>query len=198
MRLFRRGSREERFWWWFQEHSEVLFRFETDQERIFDQVADSLHQVERGLTFEFGPVRDDKRDFVVSADGVRSLFPAVVGLVAAAPPMQRWTVISFRPPASIDLVVEYAGCQLGPDDIWFLADRDGDHIGLVLCVRGLTEENRPTLGNAGFLLLDNALGEFAVETQVGFIEWRPLPAHPEDNGLRPFRRIREVFDQVAQ
>jgi hypothetical protein len=51
--------------------------------------------------------------------------------------------------------------------------------------------------SAGYILLDNALGEFAVETQVGFIEWRPLPTNREDADLRPFRNIREVFHTVV-
>lgn len=61
-------------------------------------------------------------------------------------------------------------------------------------VKGYSEEDRKTIGGAGFLLLDNALGEYAVETQVGFIEWRPLPDNPAAIGLRPFRTIRQPFD----
>jgi hypothetical protein len=196
MRLFSRGSREERFWLWFQKHSDRLLRFEVDRERVFDELAGALHRVDKGLMFEFGPVRNGRREFVVSADGIREHFPAVRRLVEAAPSLQEWTITPFRPPASLDLVVEYGGVSLGPDDVWFLAQPDRDRVGLTLFVKGLTEENSRTLGSAGFILLDNALGEYAVETHVGFIEWRPLPEDPAAEGLSFFSRIREPFHKV--
>jgi hypothetical protein len=149
------------------------------------------------LTFEFGPIREGRREFVVSADGIRKSFPAVRRLVAAAPPLSRWIVTPFRPPASLDVVIQYAGVSLGPDDIWFTAEPDGEKIGLRLFVRGLSYENLPVLASAGFILLDNALGEFAVETQVGFVEWKPLPDDPATDGLSPFRSIRDTFDTVS-
>jgi hypothetical protein len=190
-------SPEEAFWRWFQEHSERLQAFEADREAVFDEVAAALHDVDEGLTFEFGPIRDGRREFVVSADGIKEHFPAVRRLVAVAPVLPLWVVTPFRPPASLELVVEYAGASLGPDDVWFSAAPDAGRVGLTLFVRGLTEENRRTLSSAGYILLDNALGEYAVETQVGFIEWSPLPNDPEASGLMPFRRIREPFDTVV-
>ena len=194
MGLFNRTSAEERFWRWFQTHSSRLFGFEADQERVFRDLTAALEKVEKDLTFEFGPVHDGKREFIVSADGIKDRFPAVRRLVAAAPAMPQWIVIPFRPPKDLDFVIDYGGCRLGPDDVWFLSEPDGGRVGLTLFVRGLTEDNKNTLGGAGFILLDNALGEFAVETQVGFIEWNPLPSDPEAAGLRPFRMVRDVFD----
>jgi hypothetical protein len=190
-------SPEERFWQWFHEHSERLLRFEVDRERLFDELAAELHRVDNGLTFEFGPLRDGRREFVVSADGLKEHFPAVRRLVAAAPSLPEWTFTPFRPPASLDVVVEYGGFSLGPDDVWFIAQPDNGKIGLTLFVRGLTQENRNTVGSAAYILLDNALGEYAVETQIGFIEWRQLPEDLAKEGLLPFRRIREPFDEVV-
>jgi hypothetical protein len=175
---FDRRPPEERFWRWFQKNSDRLFRFETDQERVFEDLSGALRAVDRELTFEFGPIREGRRELVVSADGIRKSFPAVRRLVAAAPPLSRWIVTPFRPPASLDVVIQYAGVSLGPDDIWFTAEPDGEK-------------------SAGFILLDNALGEFAVETQVGFVEWKPLPDDPATDGLSPFRSIRDTFDTVS-
>ena len=196
MAWFTRASAEERFWQWFEQNSNRLFAFETDRDCVFRDLTAALHKVHEGLTFEFGPVQDDKREFIVSADGIRERFPAVQRLVAAAPAMSRWTVIPFRPPKDIGSVIEYDGHRVGPDDVWFRSEADGDRIGLTLYVRGLTEENTRTVGGATFILLDNALGEFAVETRVGFIEWKGLPDDPEAAGLQPFPAIRAVFDVV--
>jgi hypothetical protein len=197
MKLFERASREERFWRWFQAQSDRLFNFEADQDRVFKELAAALHKVEKGLTFELGPVRGSSREFIVSADGIRERFPAVRRLAAAAPSMPQWIVIPFRPPKDIEQIVRFGDVQLGPDDLWFTSEQSDGRIGLTLFVRGLTEENHRTLGGAAFILLDNALGEYVVETAIGFIEWRPLPGDPPGAGLTPFRRLRDVFDTAA-
>jgi hypothetical protein len=197
MAWFKRTSPEERFWQWFEENSNRLFALETDRERVFRDLTAALYKVKQGLTFEFGPVRDGKREFIVSADGIRDRFPAVQSLVAAAPAMARWTVIPFRPPKNIDMAVEYGGHRISADDIWFKSETDGERIGLTLFVRGLTEETRNPVAGAAFILLDAALGEYAVETRVGFIEWDGLPDDPQAAGLKPFKTIRDVFDIVV-
>jgi hypothetical protein len=196
MAWFKRAAPEERFWQWFEQNSSRLFSFETDRDAVFRDLTAALHRVHEGLTFEFGPVENGKREFIVSADGIRERFPAVQALVAAAPTMSQWTVIPFRPPKGIGTVIQYEGQRVGPEDVWFRSEADGDRIGLTLFVRGLTEETKRSLGGATFILLDSALGEYAVETRVGFIEWEPLPADPAAEGLQPFPSIREVFDIV--
>jgi aminoglycoside phosphotransferase len=55
-------SHEKKFWKWFVEHSDELFNFEADQQRIFDELAAQLKKVHESLTFEFGPIEDNKRD----------------------------------------------------------------------------------------------------------------------------------------
>mgnify|MGYP001180507120 CR=1 FL=1 len=189
-------SSEERFWQWFRQNSDRLFRFESDQERILDELESALAQVKEGLMFEFGPIEGGKRVFVVSADGVREHFEVVRSLVAVAPAMPGWEIVPFRPPASVDLVVNYGGHSLGPDDVLFQAEPDRGRIGLTLFIKGLTTETKDALCTASFILLDNALGEFVVETQVGFIERKPLSEATPD--ARPFRSITEVFDGCVQ
>jgi hypothetical protein len=193
---FGRRTPEETFWRWFQQNSDRLFRFEADQDRVFGELSSALSRVEKGLVFEFGKVREGRREFAVSADGITARFPAVRRLVAVAPSLPQWVIIPFRPPASLEVVIEYAGISLGPDDIWFVASQRSK-VHLTLFVRGLTEANLPTLRSAGFVLLDNALGEFAVATQVGFVEWKPLPEDPAVEGLKPLRSIRDAFDAVS-
>jgi hypothetical protein len=74
---------------------------EAERERIFDGLAIELQKVDPNLAFEFGP-NDPKREFVISAAGIRSAFPAFVSLAAAAPTLEKWKVIAFRPPAAPD------------------------------------------------------------------------------------------------
>src|SRR5215813_3394054 len=116
------GNPEARFWKWFQRRSERLFGFERDQDVMFEELTKELNRVNEGLTFEFGPVERGRREFIVSADGIKSVFPAVQKLVAAAPQMAEWEIIAFRPPKSLDYRIEIGELSIGVDDVWFRAE----------------------------------------------------------------------------
>jgi hypothetical protein len=190
--FFARATPEARFWKWFKKNSLRLFTFEANQDAVFASLDRALKGVHEGLTFEFGPVENGRREFIVSADGIKTVFPAVTRLVEAAPPIREWKVIPFRPPKSLDYEIEIHGCRVGADDVWFDAEEDRGKIGLRLYVRGFIPEKNTSLGHAAFLLLDNAVGEYVVEMNIGFIELHPLPADPAGLGLKPFRSIRSV------
>ena len=85
------------FWKWFVRNEAMLFDFEKDQEKTFHLLATELQKIHSSLTFEFGPKINSIRDFVISADGIRAAFPAVIELAGAAPTLERWRVIAFRP-----------------------------------------------------------------------------------------------------
>jgi len=194
---FTKGSRENRFWGWFQANSSRLFAFERDQARIFQELSSELYQVQKNLTFEFGPVVAGRREFIVSANGVHEAFPAVRSLVAAAPKLTAWTVIAFRPPKSLDLRLRIGGKELGADDLWFEAFPEDSQISLALYIRGYSQKEREIFGQAAFILLDMALGEYVVETAVGGIDLRQPPDDPVAHGLTSFREIRSVFDRLV-
>src|SRR5689334_6398671 len=65
-------SPSRRFWSWFSANDDRLFDFERDQKAVFDELAAQLVRVHPDLTFELGPVRDGRRDFVVSAGGIKA------------------------------------------------------------------------------------------------------------------------------
>ena len=80
---------EAQFWRWFQQHEDVLFYFERDQETAFDRINAALCNVDEDLTFEFGPECDGIREFVLSAAGLKRAFPAVNRQYDARPKLQR-------------------------------------------------------------------------------------------------------------
>ena len=77
------------FWNWFIHREPELFNFnathESEREAIFSEIASQLHKVDPDLTFEIGPNGQRKREFIISAGGIKRAFPAVVSLVGAAP-----------------------------------------------------------------------------------------------------------------
>ena len=176
-----------------------MFRFEDDQERVFAQLDHQLKRVAQGLTFEFGPESDGRREFIISADGDKRFFPAVRRLAACAPHFQEWIIIPFRPPKDLQNYrsVRIDDIHLSVDDVWFSYVESDAKIDLEMFIRDLNAANREDLGAAAFLLLDIALGEYVVETRVGGIAWHPLPAEPHAEGLLPLERIVDVCERAG-
>ncbi|MGA4135863.1 hypothetical protein ACI2TD_03740 [Ralstonia nicotianae] len=189
-----RTSPETDFWKWFQKNEAALFDFERDQEGVFDRLAVEMHKVHPGLTFEFGPKQDGRREFVISADGIREAFPKVESLASAAPALPRWTVIRFRPrrePADI----QYNGMTVKASTVSVSIHPDGAKVGLTVLIPGYSASERRAFGSIAFLFLDQALGEFDVETRVGDVDVRaPLPA---DSNAVPLSELPRTFDTVV-
>lgn len=164
------ASNEAAFWKWFTTNEPRLFFFEKDQESLFNELAREIHRVDRDLTFEFGPVEDGRREFVISADGIKSAFPAVEALYSAAPDLDRWIWVKYRPRRHPILDLELDGLSVKVDEVSYLLARDGEKVGIVLFFENYSVEAKTTFEQIGYLFLDEALGEFAIETQVGFIE----------------------------
>jgi hypothetical protein len=167
------SSKDLRFWEWFVRQEGVLFAFEKDQERIFDELAAQLAKVDRELCFEFGPPEArgarEVREFVISAGGIKGSFPALVSLAKAAPPLDRFYVTAFRPRRLPTNSIECGGFLVSPEEVEVSLLSDGKQAGLhVFLPDSVTEESARTV--IGYLLLDEVLGEFDVETRVGTIE----------------------------
>jgi hypothetical protein len=58
---------------------------------------------------------------------------------------------------------------------------------------GYKDSDRGTYGQIGYLFLDEALGEYAVETQVGFVEFQPRESEYFGQS-HPLRELPRDFD----
>lgn len=146
------------------------------------------------LTFEFGPVKDGKREFVLSAGGIKAAFPAVEALYSKAPALPRWVWVKFRPRRVPINDLDYGGKKVRADDVRYLLAKDGDKVGIVLFFDGYSDAEKTTYGQIGYLFLDEALGEYAVETQVGFIGFDSRESKHFDRS-HPLRELPGAFDE---
>lgn len=189
---------QEGFWNWFVQHEAELFEFdlhlEPDRERLFDQVAAELQKVDPDLAFEFGP-SDIKREFVISAGGIRRAFPAVVALAKAAPSLPRWSIIAFRPRRSPINPIDFQGKDIHPEDVQFTLLDNGETAGVYLFIPGIREKD-VALKSVGYLLLDEALGEYDVETRLGLIKMLP-PETATEGDRYPLSELANFFDQLV-
>jgi len=172
-----RATPEENFWKWFQSNENSLFDFENDRERTFDRLGAEMHRVNPNLTFEFGPKEDGRREFVISADGIREAFPAVEALYAAAPSLSRWKFVKFRPrrkPSDIS----YAGVSIRAASVSVQIRPSGKMADITVFIPGYTQAAYQTYAAIAFLFLDGALGEYDVETRVGRVSVESAPKAP--------------------
>lgn len=171
-------SPEATFWAWFEANQDMLFHFERDQEGTFDKLNAAMAKVHPDITFEFGPDKNGKREFVISADGLRDAFPAVEALHASAPSLPRWTFIKFRPRRSA-MTIQIGNVKLEPADIEVAIEADGNKAGFTVFVRGYNEPQSQQYNQAAFIMLDQSIGEYDMETKVGFIEVHPFEAETQ-------------------
>ena len=184
---------EQEFWKWFQKNETNLFAFEKNQEAVFDNLGTQMSKVHESLTFEFGPVENGRREFVISADGDKKAFPAVEKLYATAPKLDRWMFIKFRP-RRIPMGVDYGGVKVKPDDVHCTIEPDRGKAGITVFIRGYKAEQHNIYGGIAFLMLDQALGEYDVETKVGFVETKSSSS-PSELEKKPIEQAAKVFDE---
>jgi hypothetical protein len=185
---------QEQFWNWFIQCEAELFDFEADQERIFDRLAAELKKIHPDILFEFGP-KKTRREFVVSAGGIQVAFPAVTSLVNAAPTLDRWQVTAFRPRRTPLNTVDFRGKRIDPNDVQFSLLDNGKVAGIFLFIPGFREGDAD-LKQIGYLLLDDALGEYDVESRLGLIKIFS-PQTPTDGERYPLADLPSRFDELV-
>ena len=187
---------EAQFWAWFEKNEDMLFHFERNQDSTFEKLNAAMSKVHPDLTFEFGPVFDGKREFVISADGLKDAFPSVESLHASAPALPRWTFIKFRPRRPT-MIIQIGGLQLEPDDLEVAIESDGDKAGFIIFVKGYNESQKNQFGQAVFIMLDHAIGEYDMETKVGFIE---IKSFEEESRYKRHRLddLPQMFDEFMK
>ena len=192
------GSDQERFWGWFVTHEKELFEFdptrEAERERLFNQIASELQRINRNLAFELGP-RGTTREFVISAAGLKSAFPAVVRLAEAAPALDRWQITAFRPRRAPVMTIEIGDKSVDPKDVQFSLLNNGKMAGINLFIPGFRDDDI-ALKQIGYLLLDETLGEYDVEMRLGLIKM--LSPETTTTGSRhPLPQLPKLFDELV-
>jgi hypothetical protein len=183
------------FWHWFEENEQALFTFEMDQDRTFARLGAAMEAVHRNLTFEFGPVALGRREFVISADGIKDAFPFVHALADAAPLLPRWIIVRFRPRR------EPGEIRIGPTtirsaDVSIVPEALDGKVGLQVLIAGYQPTPNSLFEQIGFLLLDQVLGEFDVETKLGYIEIGARPRTIPANAIS-LEELPALVDRLA-
>ena len=189
-----KASVEADFWTWFQNNEDMIFHFEKDTENTFDKLSAALSKVDPELTFEFSPIRESgKREFVISAGGIKKSFPSVELLFNSAPEFKKWTIVKFRPRRTPLNDLTFGGVSIKSDSVYYNLYKDQDKLGVILFFDNYNEKEHSIYGNLGYLFLDEALGEYDVETKLGFIEFHNKSSK-QFAGATQIKQLSEQFD----
>lgn len=190
-RLFAQKSVQDKFWEWFAKNNQEYFYFERNQDYLFNKLQSELSKVHPDLVFEFSPIFEGgTREFIVSADGIKSVFPVVIDLVSKAPQLDKWNVIAFRQPHNTISRITYENLTVNFDDVFFRYGKDYGQIALELNIRSFYESAEWT--GATFILLDTLLGEYHTEMSISSIDKKILNEEELDV-LYPITDLPEVL-----
>jgi hypothetical protein len=182
------------FWKWFKDNSQLIFDFEKSQEQIFDLLGNELNKIDENLTFEFGPIKNNKREFIISADGIRESFDSVEKLYELRPELPEWIIIKFRPRKKINYDIKIDDITISPKDIYYSLFKDEKKVGIMVFIKDYDDGNE-IYTQLAFLFLDGALGEYDMETKVGWIEFSDFNSDHYSKAL-PSNTIQENFDRA--
>lgn len=177
------------FWRWFEKNAaKIRIGVDAqDHEVIIRQLGEQIAKARPGVVHEIGMPDDDTVELIFSADGFWDAIPGVLALINGAPRIEGFVFTAFRPrrpaPSLIVLDQDVAG-----DDLHYLSSLDGDRMDLTVFVPGDGDDRaRATIG---FLMLDQALGEYDVMTGLGRIDFVGEPLE----GAKPLTALAEEFD----
>lgn len=186
---------ERSFWNWFSSNEAALYSSGSPNDSVLATVGEKIREVNPELTFELGSVVDGRRDFVISAGGTAAAFPSVEALYNSAPDLPRWKWIKFRPRRSPINDIHFRGKSVLAKNVRYILAKDDQKIGIILFFDDYSDQEQNTYGQIGFLLLDEALGEYDVEKKVGFIDFQP-PGSKYFKDSFPLQGLPEDFDEV--
>ena len=163
---------------------------------VFEKLRNKLKVINENLTFAISPIKEGElRSLVISADGMKAGFEAVLDLVKVAPDHPNWKIISFRERLNKDnLSINFGGYNIGYDDIYFRYVNE-EEFGVELNIRNYKSTGKEQ--NAIYILLDTLLGEYDTVTEIDWIEWVALDENNIDN-LYPLIELRKLIDQKKE
>lgn len=121
-----------------------------------------LKSVDEGLVHEIGMADPSTIELIVSAEGVKAAFPAVIELVKSAPPIAGFKITAFRQRSPEGFTLHVDERVITDELLTYRLIQEGEELGLELFIDSDLDERGRVL--IGFLSLDQRLGEYDVAT----------------------------------
>lgn len=168
------------FWRDFQNHKADLERLETADDPVCDEVLASLQEIDSNLYFEFCSSLGTN-EFIVTAEGDKTLFDLVEEIVSEAPDIPGWELYALKPKRGFPVTTRWDQTVVTIGEVRVLpVFRETGEMGLKLYVPNLTDTNGDDIHNALLRALDVGLGEIKFAENVEATWVYPIEEAPED------------------
>lgn len=186
------------FWEWFSEKEDLLLDTYANQTELIVEVLGRLKKIEPMLMCDFGlPVDEERREFVISAQGLKSVFPTVMKLVDAAPNLSCWVVRGFRPRRVEHMKVEYLEAVAETSNVFFTYSiKKGKMIVEIYYFGEVTIDER--YEEIAGVMVQNLLGEYDTAMKIKIEKVGLVGEHKGDGELLPIVRLPRIFDEELE
>ena len=89
------------------------------------------------------------------------------------------------------------GLRISPEQVQFTIEPDGDKAGITLFIEGYSPNEFEKYAGVIYLMLDQTLGEYDVETKVGFIKLKSKSA-ASNLARQSFSALAPTFDKFVR
>lgn len=184
------ANRAAPFWKWFTDHATELHANQ-DLRVVMESISAELKKVYPGVFAEIGK-QGDELMLVISADGIKDLFPQVQEVYAARPTVPGWKIVAFRQ-RDASFAIEMGGKKIEPKTVKFVGTPGEGKLDIEVYLPGFKEDDEE-LKKIGFIILDHMIGEYDMETKIGGIGFAALDAAPA--AAKPLTELPAMVDTL--
>jgi hypothetical protein len=185
------------FWsWWSGGGAEAASRAieAGDTDALLRLTTDRVDALDPRLAWEYGAGPDGSTSLAVTAGGDPEVRALARRWLLAAPRTDGWTFHDLRQPAPDGTVLTFGADRFADVDVVVATVRRGPVIDVEVHHPGFAAIPAEAAAQIAFLMLDNAVGEEAVELWVGRVE--PVTVVPKD-GV-PLAHLPGVIDALRR
>lgn len=192
---FCKSSPETNFWNWFKKNEKYIYDNIDNKElqsELYDMISNELVKVDSNLVFNSSPISEnEKREFTISADGLKESFVSVEKLVKQSPKFKNWNIIAFRQRINNDdLGIRYNDYEISYADLYYKSSMKEGVYGVDLYIKNYDDSGQ--MQNAIYILLDALLGEYDTTMRIDWIEWHSL----KEEDVSKFKNIIELRKEI--
>lgn len=184
------ANRAAPFWKWFTDHATELHG-NTDLRVVMESISAECEKAYPGVFAEIGK-QGDELMLVISADGIKKLFPQVQEIYAARPTVPGWKIVAFRQ-RDAGFAIEMGDKKLEPKTVKFVGTPGEGKLDIEVYLPGFKSGDEE-LKKIGFIILDHMIGEYDMETKIGGIDFAALDAAPAT--AKPLTELPAMVDTI--
>jgi hypothetical protein len=188
------------FWNWFKENNKsYLFINSLDEdlkEKHLDKCLEQLHLYCDKLYFEIGGLPNEVQELIVTAEGDKDYFDEVERLISAAPEINGWTFIAFKPATVEHFTSKWSDLKMTTEEMWFqpLSNEGNSNLGIRVFIPDQAQKvNHKSFKPLLFKMLDTIIGERSFALDIQYVDTSLLQSKPEEQGLLPILELPEYI-----